>query len=242
MNCYRLGSGMSGLWQSISSADIDNDGDQDILVGNLGLNSKFNLYFDGPLNLYYSDFDKNNVYETMIAYNRGGTYYPLNSKDELAVQMNIINKIYTSHESYAGKSIIEIMKSGTIKKAEKYEAATLASGYLINDNNSFLEFRPFESSLQLGPINDFKNLKLNNEESVMVTGNSFKFNTYHGSYSSLKGYLWNLSNQTINAVSNLGLDPIHEQVKSVEVIPMNDFNLLIVVTNNNSVKTYKFDK
>lgn len=233
---------LSGLWQSITVADADNDGDQDILLGNLGLNSKFNLYFDGPLQLYYSDFDENGVSETMIAYNRNGTYYPLNTKDELAAQMNIINKIYTSHAAYAGKSMVDAMKSGTLKKATKYEAATLTSGYLRNDNNEFNTFVPFDSSLQLGPINDFESFELGNNKQLLITGNTYRFNTYHGSYSSLKGYFWDVSNNTIVPASNKGLDPINEQIKDVVIVDMKDNRVLLVVANNDSVKSYQFDK
>ena len=93
------------------SIDIDDDGDLDILLGNWGLNTKFNLNFDGPLVMYYSDFDKNGTTETVIAYNKNGTYYPLNTKDELAAQMNIINKIYLDHTSYAGQTISEVLEN-----------------------------------------------------------------------------------------------------------------------------------
>ncbi len=231
---------LKGLWQSIDARDVDGDGDLDLLLGNLGLNTKFNLYFDGPLQLYYSDFDKNGVFETMIAYNRDGNYYPLNSKDELAAQMNVINKIYTSHEAYAGKTMVEVMKSGTLKEATKYEANTLSSGYVPNEDGRFSTFIPFARDLQLGPINDFQNVRVSNEDLLLVSGNSYKFNTYHGSYSSLKGSFWNTDTQEIYNGSELGLDPLNEQVKKVAVIKMEDYHLLIIISNNDATKCYQF--
>ena len=50
-------------------SDIDADGDEDILLGNWGMNTKFNLNFDGPLLMYHDDFDKNGKTETLLAYN-----------------------------------------------------------------------------------------------------------------------------------------------------------------------------
>jgi hypothetical protein len=49
----------SGWWNKITSDDIDNDGDLDFVIGNLGLNSKFRPTPDSVITLYVNDFDKN---------------------------------------------------------------------------------------------------------------------------------------------------------------------------------------
>ena len=230
---------MSGLWQSISIYDIDNDGDKDILLGNWGLNTKFNLNFDGPLVMYHSDFDENGKNETLIAYNKNGKYYPLNSKDELAGQMNVISKIYVDHKSFAGKTIEEAITKGSIAKAEKYEAHTLASGYLRNDNGSFNEFVEFADAFQLAPITSFSELKVNNENRFLVCGNSYKVNTYHGSYSALKGLLVK-DESNYQSISNFGMDPLNQQVKQIETLKMKNKNLVIILSNNDELKLYSY--
>lgn len=230
---------LNGLWQSISLFDMDNDGDQDILLGNWGLNTKFNLNFDGPLVMYYSDFDANGKNETLLAYNKNGKYYPLNSKDELVGQMNIINKIYVDHKSFAGKTIEEAITKGSIIKAKKYEVHTLASGYLKNSNGKFNEFVEFQDAFQLAPITSFSTLKLKNEIKLIVAGNSFKVNTYHGSYSTLKGLV---ATDEFNylPISNYGIDPFNEQIKQIETIKMHDRMLLFVLANNDELKLYSY--
>lgn len=230
---------LNGLWQTVSTFDIDNDGDQDILLGNWGLNTKFNLNFDGPLVMYYSDFDENGKNETLIAYNKNGKYYPLNSKDELAGQMNVISKIYVDHKSFAGKTIEEAITKGSIAKAQKFEVHTLASGYLRNDNGSFNEFVQFEDAFQLAPITTFSELDVNDESQLMVGGNSYKVNTYHGSYSALKGLLVK-DTSNYQPVSNLGVDPFNRQIKQIETLKMKDKNLVIILSNNDELKLYSF--
>ncbi|EDP69604.1 ASPIC/UnbV domain protein [Flavobacteriales bacterium ALC-1] len=230
---------MNGLWQSVSTFDIDNDGDQDILLGNWGLNSKFNLNFDGPLVMYHSDFDENGKKETLIAYNKDGKYYPLNSKDELAAQMNVINKIYVDHKSFAGKTIEEAITKGSINKAEKFEAHTLASGYLRNNNGEFKDFVEFAHAFQLAPITTFSEVKVNNENQLLIGGNSYKVNTYHGSYSALKGLLVK-DESNYQPVSNLGIDPFNQQIKQIETLKMKDKNLVIILSNNNEIKLYSY--
>ncbi|BAO76730.1 VCBS repeat-containing protein [Winogradskyella sp. PG-2] len=230
---------LNGLWQSICTFDMDNDGDQDILLGNWGLNTKFNLNFDGPLIMYHSDYDENGVPETLIAYNKNGKYYPMNSKDELAAQMNVINKIYKNHKSYAGKTIEEVMTKGSISLATKYEAHTLASGYLRNDNGSFTEFVEFENDFQLAPITSFSEIVLNNEKQLLVGGNSYRVNTYHGSYSSLKGLLVK-DESNYQSVSNYGMEAFNKQIKQIETIKMKNKNLVLILSNNDVLKVYSY--
>ncbi|WP_412560263.1 VCBS repeat-containing protein [Winogradskyella sp. MIT101101] len=232
---------INGLWQSITTFDIDSDGDQDILLGNWGTNTKFNLNFDGPLVMYHDDFDENGKAETLLAYNKDGKYYPLNSKDELAAQMNVINKIYTSHSRYAGKTIEEVMTQGSIDMADKYEVHTLASGYLKNDNGNFNEFFILPDAFQLAPINTFSTLDMNKDSKLLIGGNSYKVNTYHGSYTALKGLLVE-DNSSYNSVSNYGMEPFNSQVKQIETLTMRDKNLVIVVSNNDDIKVYSYQK
>ena len=39
--------------------DIDNDGDIDLVAGNLGLNSRLKASKNEPVRFYYNDFDNN---------------------------------------------------------------------------------------------------------------------------------------------------------------------------------------
>jgi len=237
LSAIDLPKGLTGLWQTATTFDIDNDGDQDILLGNWGLNTKFNLNFDGPLRLYHSDFDKNGVEETLIAYNKNGVYYPLNTKDELASQMNVISKLFVDHKSMAGKSIEEVITKGSLGEAELFTAETLASGYLEYNNGNFDKFVPLANDFQLAPLTDFSHLSINGESALIISGNSYKGNTYHGSYSALKGYLV-FDDKGLDLVSRLGMEPFNNQIKAVVNIPMANNQMVIVVSNNGALKSY----
>ncbi|MBO3100128.1 VCBS repeat-containing protein [Gelidibacter pelagius] len=241
LTLVELPEGMNGLWQSIASYDIDGDGDQDILLGNWGLNTRFNPTAETPLLMYYSDFDQNGKNETVLAYGKNGNYYPVNSKDELASQMNVISKRFVTYKDFALKTIEEVLTTEAVNKAVKYEVHTFASGYLRNDNGSFHEFVEFPKELQLGPINSFKNITIDDAEQLLVSGNTLKVNTYHSTYTSLKGlFLKDLSD--MNAVSEFGIQPFHGQVKETVTLKMKDKNLLIIITNNEGLKAYTYKK
>jgi len=232
---------LNGLWQSVNSYDIDGDGDQDILLGNWGLNTRFKFTADKPLLMYYSDFDSNGKNETVLAYCKNNKYYPVNSKDELAAQMNIINKRFVTHKQFALKTIEEVLTSNAINKAVKYQVHTLASGYLKNNNGKFDEFIEFSQSLQLAPINSFTKINFNNSEQILVSGNTNKVNTYHGAYTSLKGYFLK-NTASVKPVTDFGIKPFNNQVKKTVMIPMKQNNLLIVLSNNGSINAYTYKK
>lgn len=231
---------LNGLWQTIDFFDIDKDGDDDILLGNWGLNTKFNLNFDGPLIMYHSDFDRNGVDEVVIAYNNDNDYYPLNTKDELASQMNVMSKRFLDHKSMAGKTIEEVMTGGSLKEAQSYEINELASGYLENNDGNFDEFIAFEQDFQLAPITNFSEFEMNDKKHLIIGGNSLRGNTYHGAYTSLKGLIVK-DNKSYNLVSDFGIDPFNSQIKKVFTLHMEASRLLIVVANNSKVKSYTYE-
>ena len=57
----------TGLWQSLCLADVDGDGNMDILAGNWGHNSKLWAGKNGPCKLYVKDFDQNGTTEQIRA-------------------------------------------------------------------------------------------------------------------------------------------------------------------------------
>jgi len=60
-------SNAKGWWNSLLVCDIDNDGDKDILAGNLGLNYKFHASYEKPLHIYTNDFDHNGIEDIVLA-------------------------------------------------------------------------------------------------------------------------------------------------------------------------------
>ena len=236
----KLPENLNGLWQSLAFHDMDGDGDKDLVLGNYGLNTKFNLYFDGPLRLYYGDFDENGVKETATAYNLNGDYYPLNTKDELAGQMNVISKRFKDHKSMAGQLIEDVLTPKSIKNASVFEVDKLASGYLKNENGNFTSFVELPKDFQLAPINSISAVDFSSDENkLLVGGNSYKMNTYHGAYNSLKGLLVE-NEKSYQLLSSLGANPIDEQLKSFAFIEMKDGKILVVIQNNAAIKTYSY--
>jgi len=235
-----LPSKLNGLWQSVYVFDIDQDGDEDILLGNWGLNSKFKPNPKAPLKMYYLDFDKNGNTETVIASQKNGLYYPIHSRDELASQLNIIKKRYVRHKDYALKTMEDIFTPYTLDEAQLNEVHSLASGYLENNNGKFSKFVEFPYQLQLAPINSFKKINVKNKEQIIIGGNSYRSSNYQGTYSGMKGYLFS-SLDSLIPVSNFGLDSFKQEINTIEEISFRNHKLLLIISNNGPLKTYRYE-
>ncbi|WP_299215922.1 FG-GAP-like repeat-containing protein [uncultured Aquimarina sp.] len=239
---------LKGLWQSITTFDIDKDGDQDIMLGNWGLNTKFKATPKAPIRMYYADFDQNGKKETILAYAINQQYYPVNSKDELASQLPIINKLYKDYKSYAKETIENIIKKlNTSSSITVYNVNTLSSGYIINDGNNFSKFREFPSSLQLSPINCFikHDFKKTGSAQLLTAGNFNGLNTYHGVFNANTNFLIHqnehISNIKYQLLTEIGINSFKKQIEKLRLIKYKEKEYLISVSNNDSLFTYKLE-
>lgn len=231
---------LNGLWQSITSFDIDGDDDMDFVLGNWGLNSRFKASQSDPMLMYYHDFDGNGKAETVIAVEKDGDYYPIDGFDLLAGQMPYLRKKFLSYGSFAGKTIEDIFSKKELEKAVKYEINQLASGYLKNDNGKFA-FSQLPIELQVSPI--MAQLKYDfdsdGKAELLLGGNYFGVQPFHGRYGSFSGAL--IKNEEIILLGNsIGLSLINKSVRQMNIISLEkNKRYLIITINNDKVQTYE---
>jgi hypothetical protein len=230
---------LNGLWQRILPFDINDDGKMDYLLGNWGLNSKFQASEDFPLKMYYSDFDKNSSTETILAYAKNKKYYTVHGLDELVGQLSYLRKKFPEYKDFAGKSVVEIFGTKALDDAKLLEVHTLASGYLLNQDGKFI-FKPFKNPLQVAPILAFLKADFNkdNEDEVLVAGNYFGVTPYHGRFDALAGNIITNNGSILKGV-DLGLNLTQKSIRSLDIIDFNGINYLMVSLNNGKPEFYK---
>ena len=81
-----------GWWSSIEKSDLDNDGDMDFVVGNLGLNYKYKASKEEPFHIYNYDFDKSRSLDIVLGYFNEGVCYPLRGRECSSDQMPFIKE------------------------------------------------------------------------------------------------------------------------------------------------------
>ncbi|HZI54662.1 MAG TPA: VCBS repeat-containing protein, partial [Chitinophagaceae bacterium] len=77
---------LKGWWNRLQFADMDDDGDMDLIAGNWGLNSPIKVSKSEPVTILYDDFDKNGSVDPLICYYIQGKSYPMASRDEMTDQ------------------------------------------------------------------------------------------------------------------------------------------------------------
>ncbi|WP_235295838.1 VCBS repeat-containing protein [Portibacter marinus] len=93
-----------GLFFTIAVSDYNDDGIDDVVLGNIGTNTNFQT---GPIKMIAEDFDQNGTIDPLVFfnYNRQGTLVPLDLKDELISQVPRFKKDYTDYSRYTKVTI-----------------------------------------------------------------------------------------------------------------------------------------
>lgn len=170
----------NGLWNSIAGADIDNDGDEDLIVGNWGLNSKLKASATEPMTLYKTDTDGNGSLETIITYYHKGTETVLSSKDEIVKQVPAINKTHLSYNKFARATVSELFPNLHQSKALEKKVYELASCYFENLGNGSFEKIPMQTLSQVSTIEDILIEPDGTSLSIILVGNNHEISTQLG--------------------------------------------------------------
>jgi enediyne biosynthesis protein E4 len=233
----------NGLYQSIIPFDIDNDGDQDYLVGNWGTNSKFNASQEFPMKMYYDDFDKNGTFETIVAKEKNGKYYTTMGLDELVEEFSgLLKKKFNNYKTFAGKPLEEVFDMKMLEQGKLYEVHNLKSGYLRNDNGKFV-FIPFVNKMQVSPITSFvkSNFDGDAKEEVFAAGNYFGVSPYHSRFDGFSGAIIK-NDKTIFLGNQVGINLTKKAVRHLNIIHFKGKKHLLVTINNEKAEVYELPK
>lgn len=140
-----------GLWNDITAADFDRDGDKDFVVGNMGLNTQLRVSGEHPLRLYYADFDGNGSIDPILDTFIKDQNYPYPTRDELFQQIPSFKKRFPDYHTYSLATTAEVLTPDELKAARKLEVHELQSCYFRN-NESYFEIAPLPLSFQVAPI------------------------------------------------------------------------------------------
>lgn len=230
-----------GWWHTFHVADLDQDGDKDIVVGNHGLNSKFEASAERPISLYYSDFDSNGSKEGILCYQGAdGRDYPYHLRHNLLTQMRAIEKRIPDYKSYKGKSIDEIFSEEELDDCAVLRANELRSIILENKGDMSFEIKELPYEAQLSPLFAIASLRVAGDQGLdlFLGGNQYKAQPESGIYDASFGLvLANLGNMEFESMNKSILGArINGQIRDLE----NSGNKLLVARNNDSLLSIEF--
>ena len=129
----------NGFWNTLTVTDINGDGKDDIIVGNLGLNSQVHASSDEPAKMYYADFDGDGNLDPVFNFYIQSTSYPFVSRDELNNQITGMRKRFTTYRDYASATITDIFSPDEISKSDSLTVNELHTCAFINTNGKFIK-------------------------------------------------------------------------------------------------------
>ncbi|MBD2752701.1 VCBS repeat-containing protein [Spirosoma sp. BT704] len=180
-----------GMWASILLADIDQDGDTDIVAGNAGLNNLFRAEQKQPMQIVTTDIDNDGVMDPLWTYYIQGKAYPVASRDELLDQVVPLRKKFTRYHQYADATVPDILNKSQLAQASVVSVRQLASGIFKNQGNGTFQFEslPVEAQFSRGSALVFEDMDADGKSDLLVAGNFYPYRVQFGPCSASFGCL-----------------------------------------------------
>ncbi|MBS1577969.1 MAG: VCBS repeat-containing protein [Bacteroidetes bacterium] len=164
----------SGWWNTITVGDFNSDNKPDLIIGNMGLNTQFKASEKEPLELYYSDFDKNGSIDPVFSFYIQGKRYPYITRDELVSQMPLFKKRFSNFKSYADITLEDLFQNNELKDAGHLMADHMATTCFLSSPTGKYIVAQLPQEVQYSPVNTINTIDFNRDGKmdILLCGNN----------------------------------------------------------------------
>jgi len=165
----------TGWWFSITKADLDGDGDDDFIFGNLGENYKYHASAEEPFELFYEDFDNNGKRDIVLSYYNGGEQFPLRGRSCSAQQIPGLKQTFPSYDAFAGATLQEVFAPDLLNTSLRLTADNFSSMIGYNEGGR-LKMVPLPREAQFSPLRSalVMDLNKNGQQDILLHGNLYQ--------------------------------------------------------------------
>jgi len=236
----------SGWWNCIHAADVDGDGDLDLIGGNLGLNSMLKASVAEPVEMYLNDFDNNGSLDQIICSYRDGISYPVAYLDEMISQMSFLGRKFPNYADFAGKTADDIFGKIAIEQSTLKKAVLFESCLFLNNGNGTFEIIKLPKISQVSPVRDImvRDFNLDGRMDLLLCGNDYTERPSLGRYDA--SYGWCLLGD-----GNNGFKPLMPEISGLaikgdarKIVPaeVKGKQYLVVAVNNSDLQIFEIIK
>ena len=236
---------LAGLWQSVKTADLDNDGDMDLVLGNIGENFYLKANMEEPLRMWINDYDGNNSVEKIITRTIDGRDMPVVMKRDITDQLASLKKQNLKHSEYATKSIHELFDPEVLRKSTVKQVNFMKSICAINNGAGQFDFVELPVEAQLSCVNEIVATDYNQDglTDLVLGGNNHYFLPQFSMLDACKGKLLKNKGQTefemiANSVSGFNMRGV---VRSLQLLDIDGQEYILALINNDKPQLYKMN-
>jgi hypothetical protein len=166
-----------GWWLTVSSADLDDDGDQDLILGNRGENFYLSGQSADQYKLWVYDFDQNGRVENIVTRSVDNKDVPVPMKKEFTEQLPFLKKKNLKHKDFAGNTIQDLLPATQLEKALVLKSTYHSNIIAWNDGNGRFEIErlPFEAQFSCITAIAVKDLNHDDKPDLVLGGNNYGF-------------------------------------------------------------------
>ncbi|MFL5741963.1 MAG: VCBS repeat-containing protein [Flavisolibacter sp.] len=242
---------MYGMWRSLAVADVDNDGDEDIIAGNLGLNCIYKVTGNQPMQLFAKDLDGNGSVDPVFFYyikDRDGekNLYPAISRAVLSEQVPSIKKQFLHAKDYSRARFEDIFPGNKKEGLQRLSCDETRTCWFENLGHGKFKKHVLPAEAQFAPINSIicKDIDGDGFPDLIMAGNEYQTDVMTGRYDASYGLFLkgNRDKQfRLIAPTNSGFI-VDGDVKDMELIPLkNGERVLLVAVNNDLLRVFRIN-
>ncbi|HLZ88349.1 MAG TPA: VCBS repeat-containing protein, partial [Puia sp.] len=184
----------NGMWRTLAVADVDGDGDLDIIAGNLGLNNDYQVNEQQPMELFATDVDHNGSIDPVLCYyikDEDGVRrsYPAVSRKELAQQIPLIKKRFLLNRDYAQATFSDICRPARGDSLLHFICDETRSCWFENLGHGKFAKHVLPVEAQFAPVNAIVCADLDHDGvlDLVLAGNEYQAEVMHGRYDASYG-------------------------------------------------------
>lgn len=238
-----------GWWNSITAADLDNDGDMDYVAGNFGKNIYTRGNTEQPVRVYAKDLDQNGMIDPLISYYlrdsvgqmREYLYHPW---QDVVKQYVGIRKNFNSFGEFGAATLPELFPDGLLDDATVLTFNYMETAWIENLGSGSFKMHALPLQAQTAPVYGISSKDLNNDGwlDLILVGNDYGMEVQQGRADAFVGLT--LINDQQGGFIPLDLEKSHFFVpgdaKSIANIYLADNKeLMLVSQNNDSLKVFE---
>lgn len=224
-----------GLWNRLLVEDLTGDGLPDILVGNMGKNSRLQASPEKPMKLYINDFDQNGSVEQILTLYEGEKDYPLLLKQTLLKQLPGLRKDLLTYDIYKDKRMEDLFSKEVLSRSLVLEVHELETSLFVNQGNGTFVKRILPREIQSSPVYAMALWKDGEGSNhLFLGGNQSRIKPEIGI--NMGSYGWHIyvgpsGELDISSASHSGFF-VQGEIRDIQVLNSKDGQVILVARNN----------